>query len=251
METQFSLPLQYDLAAVFLFALTGSLIALKRGYDPIGVSIITIISGTGGGIIRDAVFLNIEPSVVKDWRYSAVLLAAIGFVLLGRSILQTRPIAFIIMATEALGIGINSVYGSGRALGANTSIYAAIIIGLINAVGGRIMRDTVMGKKRKSLVPSRMYGVASFISIVVFLTMSQEFEISTIICAWTAIFCAFAIRMVAIKFDIKTKALVDYYDPSAALIHVVSDHVTPHLPTLTRWKLNKRNRRSNEDKPLE
>lgn len=219
-----------------MFALTGALIAIKRGFDPVGVSIITIIGGAGGGIIRDAVFLNIEPAAIRDWRYSAVLFAVFAFVILARSLLSTRPIAYLIIATEALGIGINSVYGTQRALDAKTSIYAAVIVGLINATGGRLMRDTVIGKKRKSLMPSRLYGIAAFASIGLFLAMTEYFDVRADIAAWSAIILAFLVRMTAIKFDIKTKALVDYYDPSAAIVNVVSDVVRPRIPKTYTWK---------------
>lgn len=182
------------------------------------MSIIAIISGAGGGIIRDAIFLNIEPAAIRDWRYSAVLFAAMTMVLLARRLLITRPMALIIMATEALGIGINSVYGTQRSLDAKASIYAAVIVGLINGVGGRLMRDTVMGRKRKNLVPGRLYGVASAAAIAVFLGMSEYLELNTKLSAWTAIVLAFLVRLVAIKFDIKTRALKDYYDPSEVLV---------------------------------
>lgn len=250
-ETQFVLPIQYDLLAVFLFALTGSLIAVKRGFDPVGVSIITIISGSGGGIIRDAIFLNIEPAAIRDWRYSAVLFAAIVAVLLARSLLQTRPIALLIMATEAVGIGINSVYGTQRALDAKTSVYAAIIVGLINAIGGRLMRDVVIGRKRKNLVPGRMFGIASIGSVLTFLTMSEYFELNAEVSAWTAISVAFLVRIIAIKFDIKTRALVDYYDPSEAIMHTVSKVVSPRIPILKKKFSSKKSSVEPEELPPE
>lgn len=181
--------------------------------------------------------------MIRDWRYSAVLFGVFASTLIARSVLATRPIAHLIIATEAVGIGLNSVYGTQRSLDAKTSIYAAVIVGLINAVGGRLMRDTVMGKKRKSLMPSRMFGIASIASIGTFLLMSERLQLSAELSAWTAIVLAFVIRMVAVKFDIKTKALVDYYDPSAALIHRVSVAVRPRIPRTTFWK--------NRQKPAE
>lgn len=147
-----------------MFAITGSLIALKKGYDPVGVAIITIISGAGGGIIRDSIFLDKKPSAITNWRYSAVLLVAIIVVFLARSVLKTRPIGLLIINVEALGIGINSVYGTQKSIGLGLSIFSAIIVGFINGVGGRLLRDIVMGRKRKNLIPGRMFGVASFLA---------------------------------------------------------------------------------------
>ncbi len=229
MNNTFVLPVAYDLVAVFLFALTGALIAVKRGYDPVGVIIIAIISGAGGGILRDAVFLNIQPALIRDWRYSAVLFVAIAAVFLARSALRTRPIALLIMATEALGIGLNAVYGTQRSLDIKASIYAAVIVGLINVVGGRLMRDTVMGKTRKTLIPSRMFGVAGCVAIATYLLLAEFFEADIKIAAWAAIVIAFLIRITAVRFDIKTRALVDYYDPSEKIVSTVTRRVNPYV----------------------
>lgn len=237
MNDIFVLPIAYDLVAVFLFAITGALIAVKRGYDPVGVSIIAIISGAGGGIVRDAVFLNIQPALIRDWRYSVVLFVALSVVFLARSILRTRPIALLIMATEALGIGLNAVYGTQRALDIKASVYAAVIVGLVNVVGGRLMRDTVMGKTRKNLVPSRMFGVAGCVAIGVFLLLSEYFETNVQIAAWTAITIAFFIRIIAVRFDIKTRALVDYYDPSEIIVTTVTRHVNPYVSKFDQVRL--------------
>lgn len=205
-----------------MFAITGSLIALKKGYDPVGVAIITIISGAGGGIIRDSIFLDKKPSAITDWRYSAVLLVAIIVVFLARSVLKTRPIGLLIINVEALGIGINSVYGTQKSIGLGLSIFSAIIVGFINGVGGRLLRDIVMGRKRKNLIPGRMFGVASFFSVGLYLIMSRLLKLEFDLCAWCAIIFAYCIRMIAVKFDIKTKALIDYYDPSEKIVHKVS-----------------------------
>lgn len=179
---------------------------------------------------------------MTDWRYAAVLFAAIGTVLVARSILNTHPIALLITATEALGIGLNSVYGSQKALDARTSVYAAVIVGLVNAVGGRLMRDTVMGRKRKNLVPGRMFGVASVVSIGVFLLMSEYLQLDVQLSAWTAIISGFAIRMIAVKWDIKTKALTDYYDPSERVIIHVSKVVNPYVSKVEKLKVfNRKN----------
>ncbi|HEX7251032.1 MAG TPA: TRIC cation channel family protein, partial [Burkholderiales bacterium] len=65
----FQLPIEFDLAAVFLLALTGVWAAAHRRYDVIGAFILAFASGVGGGLLRDAVFLNEMPLVVRDARY--------------------------------------------------------------------------------------------------------------------------------------------------------------------------------------
>lgn len=151
-----------------------------------------------------------------------------------RSILKTRPIALLIIAVEALGIGINSVYGTQRSITLGLSIFSAIIVGFMNAVGGRLLRDIVMGRKRKNLVPGRMFGVGAIASVALYLLLSSYFKLNIQVCAWSAILLAFAIRMIAIKFDIKTKALIDYYDPSKKIVKTVKRVVDPQVEKITK-----------------
>ena len=54
-HAQFQLPELFDLGATFAFALTGALAAIKRGYDIVGVFFLALVSGLGGGLIRDGV----------------------------------------------------------------------------------------------------------------------------------------------------------------------------------------------------
>ncbi len=61
---QFTLPVQIDLAATFLFGLTGGLAALKRGYDVIGLFALVFVTAVGGGLIRDGIFIQQGPPAV-------------------------------------------------------------------------------------------------------------------------------------------------------------------------------------------
>jgi len=54
----FELPVFFDLGATFAFALSGALAAIKRDYDIVGVLALAVVSGIGGGLIRDGLFLN-------------------------------------------------------------------------------------------------------------------------------------------------------------------------------------------------
>jgi len=73
----FLLPIWFDLAAVFLFALTGVWAATRRGYDVVGAFVLAFVTGVGGGLLRDAVFLQEIPAVMRDGRFLWVVLAAV------------------------------------------------------------------------------------------------------------------------------------------------------------------------------
>src|SRR6478735_7513156 len=60
----FQLPVIFDLAATFLFGITGALAAVQRGYDYVGVFGLTLATALGGGLIRDGIFLQDGPPFV-------------------------------------------------------------------------------------------------------------------------------------------------------------------------------------------
>src|SRR5688572_32553679 len=67
----------FDLIAVFLFATSGAQAAIQKGYDFIGILVLAFFSGVGGGLIRDAIFIQAgPPKVVTDSNYLMVILGA-------------------------------------------------------------------------------------------------------------------------------------------------------------------------------
>ncbi len=60
MNSHFTLPLYIDLTATCLYAMTGALLAIRRHYDVIGMFVLALVSGVGGGLIRDGIFFNTD-----------------------------------------------------------------------------------------------------------------------------------------------------------------------------------------------
>jgi len=76
MKNQFVLPVYFDLGATFLYALTGALVAIRRNYDIVGLFVLALVTGLGGGLIRDSVFIQSGPPLaMKDERYLYAVLA--------------------------------------------------------------------------------------------------------------------------------------------------------------------------------
>ena len=75
---QFTLPLAFDLAATFRIAVTGAMPAMRKGYDFVGVFFLALVTGIGGGLLRDGVFLQQVPAVLDSHYLLAVVVAAIA-----------------------------------------------------------------------------------------------------------------------------------------------------------------------------
>ncbi|MBA4055066.1 MAG: hypothetical protein C0490_10165, partial [Marivirga sp.] len=105
----------FDLLAVFMFAVSGALAAIRKKYDFIGVLMLAFVSGIGGGLIRDAIFIQAgPPKAVTDSKYLIVILVAffLSMIFHGRLHRLKRSILIV----DALGLGAYGVVGAQAAL---------------------------------------------------------------------------------------------------------------------------------------
>ncbi len=94
-----------DLAGTFTYALNGGLTAVHAArLDVVGVIALAMVSGLGGGMIRDILLGALPPATFSDWRYLAV--AAGGGL---AAFALSRPLAklaTVITALDAAGLGL-------------------------------------------------------------------------------------------------------------------------------------------------
>jgi len=206
----FELPVIFDLGAVFFFALTGALAAIRRGYDWVGMFILAFVTGVGGALIRDGLFIQQgPPAIVADGRYLVVILLAClaGMVIGGHIERFQKTIAYI----DALGLGAYAVVGLQKALAANMSIPAAIMVGTINAVGGGLLRDIIVRVEPLMLKPGQFYVLAALLGSILFVSLTAITPLSASKAALIAIGATFAFRVLTIWFNWQTKAVRPWF----------------------------------------
>jgi uncharacterized membrane protein YeiH len=203
----FQLPIEFDLAAVFLFALTGVWAATQRGYDVVGAFVLAFATGVGGGLLRDAVFLQEIPLVMRDARYLWAVLAALALGAVAQRVVAR--LEMLIVYVDALAIGVYAVYGANKALIAGVSPEAAVLVGLCNAVGGGLIRDVLVREEPLLLKPGQLYFLATLAGCAVFVVLSHHYGVDTEMAAWIAIALTLLLRMLAIRFNWTTRAFGD------------------------------------------
>lgn len=210
LREMFELPAIFDLGAVFFFALTGALAAIRRGYDFVGLFIMAFVTGVGGALIRDGLFIQQgPPAIVADGRYLvAVLVACLAGMAIGGFIERfQKTIAYI----DALGLGAYAVVGVQKALAANMSIPAAIMIGTINAVGGGLLRDIIVRVEPLMLKPGQFYVLAALLGSILFVWLVVGTTLSAPRAALIVIGVTFLFRLLAIRFNWQTKAVRPWF----------------------------------------
>ena len=151
-----TLRLALDLVGVFVFALSGALVAVRRGLDLFGVLVLAWVAGLGGGTLRDLLLGRTPPAGVSDGRLlTAALLAGLAvFVLYGtwRDLARANPdvrwgrASFVVRVLDAVGLGVFAVSGALVALGSGAGGLTATIVGGVTAVGGGLLRDLLVGQ---------------------------------------------------------------------------------------------------------
>ncbi|MFE5088613.1 trimeric intracellular cation channel family protein [Streptomyces mirabilis] len=133
-----------DLAGVCSCALLGGAVARTAGLDLFGFLVVGIISGLGGGMIRDVLLQHGTPVALTDYAYLAVSFAgaAVAFLIQVSEQSWTR----LFTALDAAAIGFWAVAGANKTLAVGLGWLPAILLGTLTAVGGGALRDVILGR---------------------------------------------------------------------------------------------------------
>jgi len=206
-EAQFTLPVEIDLAATFLFGLTGALAAMKRGYDVIGLFALAFVTALGGGLIRDGIFIqNGPPAVAADSLYIMIVVVSGVVAVLFRE--HVPRFAKIIAWVDALGLGAYAVIGVQKSLAAGLSVAAAVLVGMINASGGGLMRDVLVREEPLLFKPGQYYTLAALAGCVLFVVLVLRFHLPMTKAAFITIGATFVFRILTIQFNWRSRPVL-------------------------------------------
>lgn len=185
----------FDVAAVFVFAVSGALLAGRTGLDVFGMFVAAFVTGVGGGTIRD-VLLDRPVFWLADGRYllAAIVATAVVFAL-GRRIEQmNKPLRW----ADALGLALATPLGVAAARSADAGWPILIAMGVITASFGGVVRDLLCGAPpmvlhREVYATAALSGAA--VNVVVF-ELTDERVAAALACATAT----FAIRAFAIVY---------------------------------------------------
>lgn len=192
------LQLALDLVGVFVFALTGGLVAVKKRLDLFGVLVLAAAAALGGGVLRDLLIGDTPPVGISDWRLlgTAVLAGLVTFVFHP----GVERISRVVRVLDAAGLATFAIGGSLKALGAGVSPLAAVLIGCITAVGGGMIRDVLAGQVPEVL-RREMYALPALLGSTVLVAVHHADRMS-VAAIWACVGLVFVIRMVAVVLDV-------------------------------------------------
>ena len=199
MTTEPALLVSLDLAGTFIYALNGGLTAVHAArLDLVGVITLAMVSGLGGGIIRDILLGALPPATFSDWRYLAMA-AGGGLAAFALSRPLTKLLT-VITVLDAAGLGLFAVTGASKSLGLGLAAAPAVILGAITGVGGGTLRDVLLGQV-SSVFRRGLYAVPALLAaaLTVAAIRTGTYGLPAALAAALACFTA---RMLGVRYHI-------------------------------------------------
>ena len=152
-----------DIIATFAFALVGARIAADRRMDYGGILLIATVASLTGGSLRN-LFLGERPIWLQQpWYFLSILLA----VAITIALRITRPVGKVVLAMDTLGLAVATVSGVQYSLNHYAPSYAAVILGVLTAVAGGLLRD-VLCQVEPVLLHRETIGTACTVGALVY-----------------------------------------------------------------------------------
>jgi len=147
-----------DLAATFVFAISGATRGVRKQLDLFGVLVVAWVAAVAGGMARDLLIGAVPPAAIANWRYLAVTVVAglVGFFasdVIAR--LRTPVLLF-----DAAGLCLFAVTGTQKALAYGLSPLMAAMLGMVTCIGGGVARD-LLTLQIPTVLRSELYAVAA------------------------------------------------------------------------------------------
>lgn len=150
----------FDLLGIFVFAISGALVAVRKEYDVFGVLVLAGTTGLGGGFLRDVLIDATPPAALMDWRYLLVPVAAglLTFVAHGPVSRQER----LVNVFDAFGLSLFCVTGALKAVEYGLGPVPAALMGMVTGVGGGMVRD-LLANRQPVIFRSELYATPALL----------------------------------------------------------------------------------------
>ena len=153
-----------DLIGVFLNALMGGLVARRMRFDAVGFMLISIISGMAGGMIRDALIGSTPAAALQNPWYIGT--ALVGSLVAFALPLEGRAWELFRFHGDMVIVGVWAVTGTVTALHADVTWFGCILMGVLTATGGMVIREIMIGQIPSILVDRQWYVVPAIVASI-------------------------------------------------------------------------------------
>ena len=217
-DANFQVPILFDYGATFTWAVSGCVVAIRRRLDIIGVFVLALLAAIGGGLLRDAVFLDRTPVFLVNPAYLSLIVTATivtsVFARYLRNLIGPDTVQKIVDYIDALGTPAFAVFGMQLAEDAGLPLVAIVFVGVTNGVAGGFLRDIVVRDVPSILRPGQFSALTLLAACGLYLLLTLQAGITPMHAGWITVGAFFVARVLTIRFNWRTSPVWEE-DPRA------------------------------------
>lgn len=157
-----------DLLATFVFALVGARVAADKGLDYGGIAFVAAIASVSGGTLRN-IFLGLRPIwIVDPWIITSVITAVILTLVFRR----VTHVSKSLLIMDTFGLAVATISGAHLAIQSDVTWFGAILLGVVTAVTGGLLRD-LLCQVEPVLLHRETIGTSSLIGSIFFVSFLE------------------------------------------------------------------------------
>jgi uncharacterized membrane protein YeiH len=185
----------FDVLAAVVFAVSGALVASRKGLDVMAFMWFAVITGVGGGTVRDLI-LNVPVFWVQNpMHVSACLVTAVTMHFVA-PLVESRYRTLLWF--DAFGLALVTVAGAVKATDVGAPALVAIAMGAVTGAVGGIIRDT-LGHVPSVLLAHEIYITASVLGASTYVGLNA-LDVGRFAAMIAGFLVTFTVRSLAIKF---------------------------------------------------
>ncbi|MFF8102161.1 trimeric intracellular cation channel family protein [Streptomyces sp. NPDC016640] len=186
-----------DLIGIFVFAISGALLAVRKNFDVFGIAVLAEVTALGGGLFRDLVIGAVPPAAFTDLGYFVTPLLATALVFFLHP--HVERIQNGVNVFDAAGLGLFCVVGTIKAHDYGLGLTASACLGLATAVGGGVLRDVLANEVPSLLRWDRdLYAVPAIVGATM-VALCIRLDALTPLTSGLAVITAFVLRLLAMR----------------------------------------------------
>ncbi|CUR54769.1 conserved membrane hypothetical protein [metagenome] len=186
-----------DLVGIFVFAISGALVGVRKEYDVFGVLVLATTTGLGGGFVRDVLIGATPPAALADWRYLLVPIAAGLMTFAFHSSLGRQE--RLINVFDACGLSLFCVTGALKAVDYGLGPVPAALLGMVTAIGGGVIRD-VLASRSPVVFRSELYATPALIGSTI-AVLGERLDVALGVVVTVAALSCLVLRLLAMWRD--------------------------------------------------
>lgn len=154
---------------IAVFAASGAVVGVRKGFDLFGIAVMAVLTGVGGGILRDLLLDISPPNSIQHWpNITVALVAAMAATLFARLVIRLNQLVLVL---DAIGMGFFATSGAAIAVDHGASWFAATLLGMLSAIAGGIIRDVLARDVPMIMGPDDLYAIPAMLGAVAYVVI--------------------------------------------------------------------------------